>query len=145
MLTRNSDLVRQRALAAKLRAHEASTSAPLAVSLDEFFTGNDDYASIGCNLMRHPGPERFYEVLRELRNQEGVQDIFVQLHQYEGEQFWPFSEIVHVITTLGPETVKEWTEELQPDDVNYGPFNGRMPVGLPEARPGHRIVTLWWD
>jgi hypothetical protein len=31
------------------------------VTLEEFFTGNDDYGSIGCNLSPPLGPQYFYK------------------------------------------------------------------------------------
>ena len=37
------------------------------VSLELFFEGNDDLASIGCNLIDHPGPADFYATLRAIR------------------------------------------------------------------------------
>ena len=37
---------------------------PPVVSLEDFFVGNEDYGSIGCNLTEHPGPQFFFERLR---------------------------------------------------------------------------------
>jgi hypothetical protein len=142
-----TDLKLRQALASKQKAHEEKTRTGLALSLEEFFTGNEDYGSIGCNLSDHPGPQRFYDVLRELRDRKGVQDVVIQLHEYEGDSSWPFSELVHVVTKFDPDTIRDWVAELQPDEVAYGPFDSSCgnPVGLPEPQSGYRIVTLWWD
>jgi hypothetical protein len=45
-----------------------SADAPLpVVSLEQFFEGNDDLGSIGCNLTKHPGVEFFFNTLRTIR------------------------------------------------------------------------------
>ena len=78
------------------------------VSLEEFFEGNEDYGSIGCNLdgpyavsapdtrnwlkkalfskapvsvptAPHPGPQGFYQILMEIRAREDVQDVLVEI------------------------------------------------------------------
>jgi hypothetical protein len=41
------------------------TPLPL-VSLEDFFIGNGDQYSIGCNLTEHPGLETFYKILKQL-------------------------------------------------------------------------------
>ena len=41
------------------------------------FEGNDDLGSIGCNLLDHPGPAHFYEVLRSIRDRSEVHGVWV--------------------------------------------------------------------
>ena len=48
------------------------------VTLEDFFEGNQDEASIGCNLVDHPGVDRFYETLRGIRDRADVQDVLVR-------------------------------------------------------------------
>jgi hypothetical protein len=47
------------------------------VSLELFFEGNDDLASIGCNLTDHPGVPHFFTVLRNLRDRAEAQEVRV--------------------------------------------------------------------
>jgi hypothetical protein len=40
------------------------------LSLKDFFMGNDDIASIGCNLTNHPASMWVYEMLQQLQPDE---------------------------------------------------------------------------
>jgi hypothetical protein len=71
----NMDTERRNKLVEKLKGQDPM---PL-VSLEEFFIGNDDEASIGCNLMRRPGMNVFYETLKEIRSKPNVQDVLVEI------------------------------------------------------------------
>jgi hypothetical protein len=53
----------RRELIRKLQAQGLpSSEAPLpVVSLEDFFLGNSDYGSIGCNLSNNPGPQVFFK------------------------------------------------------------------------------------
>jgi len=56
----------------------------IAVSLEDFFTGNNDAGSIGVNL----GPDQppiaeFHRVLREIRAKPNVQDVLVRIYNYD--------------------------------------------------------------
>lgn len=98
-------------LIASIKSQNEATDGPTkpVVSLEEFFEGNDDYGSIGCNLdgpydplpapdtrgwlkrmlhprpafpaptAPHPGPQGFYKVLRAVRERADVQDVLVEI------------------------------------------------------------------
>ena len=115
------------------------------VSVDAFFTGNDDFGSIGCNLDEHPGPQGFYSVLRTIRQRPEVQDVLVEVSQADPEDsVWPFSERIYVLTTASTDSVADWVAALQPDDVSYGWAYGR-PGTAPELAPDMHVVGVWWD
>ena len=139
-----SDRSKMGALSARLQQHEAVSDRPLVVSLDEFFDGNHDYGSIGCNLSDHPGPQAFRVTLQKLREHRDVQDVLIELHGFEDESSSPFSEVVYIITSLPVEAVADQVANLQPDEVGEG-FYTTEPEGLPHLRPGFRVVRLWWD
>jgi len=61
------------------------------VTLEEFFVGNDDFGSIGCNS----------EVA-------------------EDPTTWPFVDRVYFLTSGTPEEIKRWTADLQPDTNSGG-------------------------
>jgi hypothetical protein len=120
------------------------------VSLDLFFEGNDDPASIGPNLDPHPGLETFDRVLRAIRERPDVSDVVAQIDEVvEGE--WPYVPAVYVVTTAAPEEVHSWAAEIQPDEYvgeedSIGPWLGRgRPPGAPVVPDGSRVVTLFWD
>lgn len=60
-------------------------TAPI-VTLEDFFEGNNDESSIGCNLMEHPGVEKFYYVLLSIRNKDNVQDVLVEIMELEDDE-----------------------------------------------------------
>ena len=147
------------------------------VSLEEFFEGNDDYGSIGCNLdgpcvepapavigwqakvkawlgpklpatqpaptAPHPGPQGFYQILKAVRERDDVQEVLVEIDDYEGLD-WPFSEVVYVLTSAFVQEVEGWVKDLFPDEVAEGYF-GEKPARAPALRPGYRVYSVWWD
>jgi hypothetical protein len=120
------------------------------VSVDLFFDGNNDPASIGPNLDPHPGIRTFERVLEEIRRRPEVSDVVVQIDELI-EGGWPYASAVYVTTTATPEEVHRWVTELQPDEYmgdedETGPWLGRgKPPGAPDMPAGHRVVTLFWD
>ena len=119
------------------------------VPLELFFADNEDEASIGPNLLPHPGVDTFARVLSELRALPEVADVVLQVGEVlEGDDEWPFVEAAYVITTATPERVHAWTSSLEPD-APAGPeggwLHGSTPPGAPTVPDGHRVVTLYWD
>lgn len=120
---------------------------PPVVSLEDFFVGNEDYGSIGCNLPAHPGPQFFFERLKEVRARRDVQDVLVEVQEVEegDESMWPFSDRVYVLSSAAREDVAEWVAALMPDEVEEGFGYGERPASAPELRPGMRVYGVWWD
>ena len=118
---------------------------PLA-TLEEFFVGNDDYGSIGCNLTPMLGPQFFFEKLKFIRSQPNVQDVLVEVIEVAEEDptMWPFADRVYVFTDGTPQDVADWTLPLQPDAIAEGFTNGK-PDSAPELKPGYKCYNLWWD
>ena len=116
------------------------------VTLEEFFLGNDDYGSIGCNLSPMLGPQFFYDKLTSIRSQPNVEDVLVEVNEIEEEDpaMWPFSDRVYLFTTATREDVAHWTAALRPDTVEQSYAQGR-PDSAPELKAGYRCYGLWWD
>ena len=115
------------------------------VSLDEFFSGNSDYGSIGCNLPEHPGLSRFFAVLTETRERPSVQDVLVEVNEIVSDpQSWPFSDRVYVLSSATLDEVRSWLVSLQPDDVTEGWANG-VPLAAPSLSTGMKVYAAWWD
>jgi hypothetical protein len=121
--------------------HKGGAGPDPVVNLELFFEGNDDPGSIGCNLPDHPGIDRFYAVLRHIRERADVYGVWVGITEVMGPDEWPFSDHVYVVTTASPDDVTQWAAELDPDPpVDW--WNDFPPIPVP---PGAQIVTLFWD
>jgi hypothetical protein len=125
--------------------NSARTPLPV-VSLEDFFDGNNDYGSIGCNLAEeeHPGPDGFYAILRAIRQRPDVQDVLVEVYEVN-EGYWPYSERVYVLSRSALADVSRWLASLHPTEVSEGyPFHD-MPSLLPPCAPGMKVYAAWWD
>jgi hypothetical protein len=115
------------------------------VSLEDFFTGNNDLGSIGCNLLVHPGMATFYRILQEVRNCSEVQDVLIGITDLEDtEGVWPFSDSVYILTRVPARKVARWLRRLHPDEVADAPA-ASPPERLPDLLPDHAVLLAWWD
>jgi hypothetical protein len=116
------------------------------VTLEEFFVGNDDFGSIGCNLTPMLGPQFFFEKLKSIRSQPRVQDVLVEVTEVEEEDpaMWPFADRVYVYTDATAEDVAHWTMALQPNAIDEGFAHGKHDCA-PELMPGYKCYGVWWD
>ncbi|WP_129690660.1 hypothetical protein [Gottfriedia acidiceleris] len=119
-------------------------AAPI-VNLEDFFEGNTDEGSIGCNLLDHPGIKKFYDVLINIREKANVQDVFVEIMEIEDDvDYWAFSERVYILTNADNSLVEEWVKDLEPSEVDEG-----YAFGVPEIAPklfeGYKVYSVWWD
>lgn len=114
------------------------------VSLEDFFEGNDDLGSIGCNLIDHPGVEFFYDQLKAIRAKENVSSVLVALHEVEeaDDSMWPFADTVYVTTSEDPAIVFDWFVPLQADSIGPDLTGVKNPPEIPE---GHDVCVAWWD
>ncbi|MFL0250651.1 hypothetical protein ACJDT4_09485 [Clostridium neuense] len=123
---------------------EIESSLPV-VSLELFFEGNNDIGSIGCNLLNHPGIEKFYSILKQVRNKPNVQDILVEIMEHdEDEEMWPFSERVYILTDEEEYEVIKWVRDLQISEISQGYMYGQ-PKLAPKLGKGYKVYSLWWD
>ena len=120
---------------------------PPVVSLEDFFVGNEDYGSIGCNLSEHPGPQFFFERLKEIRLGGSVQDVLVEVSEVEegDESMWPFSDRIYILSSAAKEEVAGWVAGLMPDEVGEGFAYGDPPASAPGLREGVKVYGVWWD
>ena len=123
------------------------------VSLEEFFEGNDDYASIGCNLSDQPSPSEFYRLFALIRDRPDVRDVLVEVKQLEDPDGWPYTDTIWIITKAAPDDVHQWfPERIAPDEVIEGfPKPGSQPgfvgyeVEAYQVPDGMQAIGLWWD
>lgn len=114
------------------------------LTLDEFFSGNEEPASIGVNLSSPPSPAEFHRVLKALIDRGDAERILVRVNDIQDPPDWFFSDAIHVIGTIGREALADAVDELHPDEVYEGWMYGE-PVNAGPVPEGMRIYTLWWD
>ena len=117
---------------------------PQIVPIVTFFDGNDDLASIGCNLMEHPGIETFAAILGGLLRRSDVKAVYAQIAELDpGDDFWPFTDTVIVIGSIATEELQAILAPLQPDEV--GPVDaGLLPPALSDDERRSALIA-WWD
>ncbi len=88
--------------------NDPATPRPL-LTLEEFFEGNTDYASIGYNFYSdQPAPSEFYALFKTIRDMREVADIRVEVKDHEDAEGWPATDTVWVITSASVEDLKSW-------------------------------------
>lgn len=108
------------------------------LTVDEFFSGNTDPASIAPNLLgprSAPSLKVFRETLNRLMATPGVTDVRIQVQPDTERSEWPFSDTILVFTTLDADEISRLTRKLKPDEV----------ATAPEQLSGSSAVRLWWD
>lgn len=123
---------------------------PVFMTIDEFFDGNNDEASIAPNLERKLKVSEYYKTLKDLEDNPKVIDCFVKINEvmiYEdgnlNDNEWFFSDMIYIIGDITKEEVREITKTLQPDEVEYdqdGTFGDRD-----ERYKNKSVVYIWWD
>jgi hypothetical protein len=116
------------------------------VTLEEFFEGNGDWGSIGCNLPDPCSPAEFHALFRSIRDRDDVHDVRVEIQDVPDETSWPFTDTVWVVTSATAAEVESWFEErVRPDEVLDG-MASHHPAAEPLDVPaGMRPVGVWWD
>ena len=129
-------------LRARLDAQSGEESSVL--TIEEFFDGNTDVGSIGCNLTPAPALTEFRARLMAIRQRSDVQDVFVAVTEDMGDE-WPFSDHVFVLTSAPLAEVAAWFEPLQADDPYEVDVWSGPTAFLPALAVGMRAVVAWWD
>ena len=105
----------------KLKELLSSQPEPEVVPIELFFDGNDDIASIGCNLIEHPGVEAFRSTFEALQQRPDVEAIYAQIAELDlGEEYWPFTDTIFVVGSIPLEELSSIVRHLEPDDVEPG-------------------------
>src|SRR5215468_12719267 len=127
-----------------LKSSLSAQPEPQTVPIEEFFDGNDDEASIGCNLVDHPGIHVFRSVLLGILGRTDVVAAYVQISEVDpGEESWPFADWVFVVGTISRNDLANALRPLQPDDVGPPGY-----LGVPEAITRQHdapVLVAWWD
>jgi hypothetical protein len=127
-----------------LKEELAAQPEPQIVAVERFFDGNDDPASIGCNLEEHPGVNAFRDVFAGLLRRPDVEAVYAQISELDpGEGCWPFTDTVVVAGTITGDDLREAVSSLQPDDVGDAAQFGALPSIA--RKWGTPVLAVWWD
>lgn len=112
------------------------------ISLDEFFDGNDDEGSIGCNLISHPGMAIFRETLQKVASRTDVQNVLVKIAEVDpGFGSWPFTDTIYVVGNISQAQLQGDLAVLEPDEVE--PVTEHLPAALVDF--AGQVFFVWWD
>ncbi len=123
---------------------------PILMSVDDFFDGNNDVASIAPNLSEKPKISEYYKVFKKLLESEKVENIYVNIKDiniYENGKLndseWFFSDIIYVVGTISKNEVYKLTEHLKPDEIDID--QGNSIRSLDPKYSELNIIYVWWD
>ena len=123
---------------------------PVLLTVDEFFDGNNDEASIAPNLDAKKPMTDYYKILKGLAENPKTIDAFAEIKEvmiYDNGQLndneWFYTDIIYFVGELTKEEIKEATKSLQPDEVEYDTENRIK--GLSEKYKDKNVVYVWWD
>lgn len=127
-----------------LKEELAAQAEPQFVAAEQFFDGNDDLGSIGCNLDEHPGVDAFRDVFAGLLRRQDVQAVYAQISELDpGDGCWPFTDTVLVVGTIPADELREAVSALQPDEVTDAEQFGISPAIA--NKHGAPVLAVWWD
>jgi hypothetical protein len=144
---------RRRLIEKTLAMLEEGSALP-AVSLEDFFEGNTDEASIGVNLSKenHIGLAGFRRTLSDIRERPDVQGVFVEVTEIPepdekaDADIWPTACVAFVVTSAPRSDVTEWVASLHPRDISEGwcvQPGVKTPIADADLSPGMRPVRVW--
>lgn len=120
------------------------------VTLEEFFTENNDQTSIGTSGSRDFRPLDFFSVLSQLRTLDEVSDIRVELNSPKIPGGWPSTDTIWIVTSLTRSDLPrrgltpEFWERFLPDDwLSFPRIDGRRTERL-EIPDGMRALGFWY-
>jgi hypothetical protein len=127
----------------QLKARLSAQAEPQVIPIEIFLDGNDDLASIGCNLLPHPGIDAFRSAVFGLLERPDVLAVYALIAEVDpGEEFWPFTDTVLVAGTIPPEELARALAHLEPDEI--APPGPSIPDAIAQ-RHGAPLLVAWWD
>lgn len=135
-------------LAARLTPYgelDQSQKVSPALTIEEFFDGNLDEGSIGCNLDPHPGIGAFRATFEALLVKAKAIDVRFPIVEWIEGLDWPFTDKAIVITKLDPDEIKDLVGQLTPDEVGFLDESAIKSFDGLKVPGDFRAVLIWWD
>ena len=127
-----------------------SSTEPIYISVDEFFDGNNDLASIAPNINVRPTNKQYWEKLIELKKNKNIIEIRIPIKDiniYENSKLdlneWLYTDEISFVTSFGEQEIKELTKILQPDQI-YKDTTTNL-LHKKTNYKGLNVITIWWD
>lgn len=140
------DKEKRKRLIETAKAHGYVGMAPprVLVTRQEFFDGNDDVGSIGCNLDEHPGVAAFDAAFRQVEGMDGVAGVYLAITEIDEtcDGIWPFTDTACIVTRLAASAFEPVLRPLEPDEIAPSEESFANP---PEILAGYRLIHVWWD
>lgn len=131
-------------------ANDDESGCPL-VTLEEYFTENNDQCSIGATGTRDFTPHEFLAVLTELRARDDVRQILVELCPPKTPGDWPSTDTIWIVTTLTRTELprlglsQAFCDRFLPDDwLTFPRLDGRRTERL-KIPDGMRAFGFWYN
>src|SRR5436190_2195512 len=156
------DMKARERLIARLVGCYDSGDERVAMSLDEFFEGNTDEASVGGGHVDpdHPGLEVYREVLGKIRQLPRVQGVYLEAAEVpdpddeDEDEMWVTAIRTVILTDAPLEEVAGWVATFRPRDVweqldtaiegdRPQPGHVRLPNDVGQLRP--KVRAVWVD
>ncbi len=142
------NLEKQQALVEHVRSRGGAT-AQVAVTLEQYFDGNDCEWCIAPNRSQDVMLEVVRDALFDLRAHPEVHDVRIELDQLEHDDYphddWPYASGAAVITTLPPHEVDALLVDAEVKPSGGPAVSVDWLVDPPALPPGHHYVGVWWD
>ena len=119
----------------------------VAVTIDEFFDGNDDVSSIAANLAHTPSLTTIRRVLEGLRAHPSVHELHLDVEKLKWPQYpagkWPYANRAGIVTTLDAPAVGHLAAEASGELVDA--THQSDPPADREVPEGYHYVEVDWN
>jgi len=121
------------------------------VTLEDFFEGMPESCThnYACNInfASNAGFSdfEFYELFKTVREKEMVQDVWVELSDYDPEEYeYPYSETCYISTAANEDELMKWFGDVAfPSEIHICE-DGEI-EGIPTIKVGYTLFCCWWD
>jgi hypothetical protein len=116
----------------------------VALTLDEFFIGNNDTGSIGVNLYpAQPSPTTFYETFKQLIQTGQVESVYIRIADVDDTE-WFFTDTVFIVGQITLDQLRQGVAYLHPTEI-YNNWMYGLPANLSDNFSNKQVYSLWWD
>lgn len=122
------------------------TNNEVVLSLEDFFEDRDDKGSFAADFYENDfGAAQFYSAFKDLRSKNEVQDVLIQVFDYDDPIEGPYGDTAIVITSLNESVLVDYMGEQCPTEIAELADTDELRTYLPETDDGMRVIALWWE